>query len=107
MSLMLNLGDVINVLRWEGYLKNEDDVECICNALEQKCYSMREPGANDWLKTVIGNIDNVMCPEEIAKHIADGTFVKWLASRREVILAQLELAVRKKAEVAGVPDEEE
>lgn len=107
MSLMLNLDDAIAVLRWEGYLKDEDDVECVRNALEQKCYSMRKPEANDWLKTVIGNIDEVMCPEEIAKHIADGTFVKWLACRREDILAQLELAVRKKAEVARVPDEEE
>ena len=91
MSLMINLEDAINVLRIEDVIKDDDEAEWFRNILEQKCYIIMKRKSASWIDLLIGEIDEVMNAQEIAKHIADGTLHRWLSEHKDVAMAKFEM----------------
>jgi hypothetical protein len=95
MSLMINLEDVIKVLRIEDVIKDDDEAEWFQYILEQKCYSMRKRDTDSWFEIVRKDIETITSLEEIGKHIAESDLRKWLEMYRDNIIAGLTLAVRQ------------
>ena len=91
MALMISLEDVVKVLKIEGVIEDEDQAEWFRFILEQKCYIVMKRKSAKWTDLLIGEIDEVMNAESIAKHIADGTLHNWLESHKDVAMSELEL----------------
>lgn len=96
MSLMINLEDAIKVLRDEDVIKDDDEAKWLWNALEQKCYIITKRKSESWIDLLIGEIDEVMNAQEIAKYIADGTLHRWLLAHKDVAMAKLEMLASEK-----------
>lgn len=92
MSLMINLEDVIKVLRVEEVIK-DDEAEWLRNVLEQKCYITMKRKSESWIDLLIDEINEVMNVRAIADHIVDGTLKNWIDCHKDLAMAKLEMLV--------------
>ncbi len=96
MNLMINLEDAIEALRIEDIIKNDDEAEWFRNVLEQKCYIAMKREEESWIDLLIYEIDEVMDPRAIAKHIANGTLHRWLLNHKHIMMTKLEILASEK-----------
>ena len=91
MGLMINIEDAIKILRIEDVIKDDDEAEWFREILEQKCYIIMKRKSASWIDLLIGEIDEVMNVNSIAKHIANGTLHDWIECHKDIAMAKLEM----------------
>ncbi len=101
MSLMITLDDAMFVLTRggyldEGYIDENGGAEVVRAELEQKCYSMMKRGSEKWFDIIKEHVEGITDPGEIARHISEGDFQRWLEMCRDNIIAELTLAARER-----------
>ena len=101
MSLMITLDDAMFVLTRggyldEGYIDENGGAEVVRSELEQKCYSMMKHGSEKWFDIIKEHVEGITDPGEIARHISEGDFQRWLEMCRDNIIAELTLAARER-----------